>query len=806
MQQPINFGIDLGTTYSAIGKYEHGKVILFKNPKGFRELLPSVVGYKSGKILVGEKALDLLVTQPGKVVGSFKRGMGTDSSYRVEGLEQAVSPVELSAEVVKSLLGFVQDETVEACVITIPASFDTIQSNATRKAGELAGLKEVVLLQEPIAACLAYANDNQLNLDTFQRWLVYDFGGGTFDSALVEINHRELKVKNHLGNNFLGGFDIDRAILNQVIVPAIDQELWDALDKDNKEELLNYLLSKAEEAKKDLSLSAETTLELEFEDAGLEMELLIKREAFEALVKPYFEESLQLLNELMRMSGFSYKDVNRIVLVGGTTYIPYIREQLRLQTGLVVDSSIDPTTAVARGAVYYAGTRMREQIAEPVEKFQALKLHVDAETQTRDLEELLSIHVEPPQKGRLKILRSNDKQLVFEEEINGEAEVFVPLLPKELNRFDLQFESTKGKQTAFAACSISHGLYSVSGQPLPADICLELDTEDNSTLLEPVFSRNSLLPLKHTLRKTLSRTIRAGSEDALFINVLEGRRGTLPASNLSIGLIEIKGTQVSYDLVKGTAVELELEMSESRDLSIRVRIPSAELDLGSRFNAQVRVANKEKIEKEIALAQEQVAPAIVKALQDQDFELAARLQKLSHDLEEIKNEQVDLYRIDEQKRSLLRELDQIQGAGRMEMAIQLWEQEKQRWTGLEPNASAIQRTTAERLIQTEKAMLDSGDVFWVNKSCKELSSINSDLFYSKPENYVGIFLSLQFMEKQYFRDERKRAQLIARGESALEVKDYSSLMHVCHYLFGEIKPEFLKDAELKTEQGITGIR
>ena len=188
----INFGIDLGTTNSAIAKFEKGQVVIFRNPIGQKDTLPSVVAFRQDRIIVGEKAREYLSKAPDRVVGSFKRKMGTDEMYEVSGRPLPISPVELSAFVLRELKNFVHTgEEVEAAVVTIPASFDTVQSNATRKAGERAGFSQVKLLQEPIAASLAYANQDETEKFEEGQWLVYDLGGGTFDVALIRIQNGE---------------------------------------------------------------------------------------------------------------------------------------------------------------------------------------------------------------------------------------------------------------------------------------------------------------------------------------------------------------------------------------------------------------------------------------------------------------------------------------------------------------------------------------------------------------------------------------------------------------------------------------
>ena len=214
----INFGIDLGTTNSLVAKFNKGSVEVFKNPNGFRETLPSFVGFRNDRILVGEQAKAYAEKDPKSVASRFKRKMGTTEAIKIKALGQAKTPVELSGFVLKELKTFIHTgEVPEAVVLTVPASFDQVQSNATKEAGHQAGFKQVVLLQEPIAASLAYANKER-NVDLKNsQWIVYDLGGGTFDVALVRIVEGELKVVDHEGDNYLGGADFDELVVEKII-------------------------------------------------------------------------------------------------------------------------------------------------------------------------------------------------------------------------------------------------------------------------------------------------------------------------------------------------------------------------------------------------------------------------------------------------------------------------------------------------------------------------------------------------------------------------------------------------------------
>ncbi|MET4083443.1 molecular chaperone DnaK (HSP70), partial [Pedobacter sp. UYP30] len=280
----INFGIDLGTTNSGIAKFENGRVTVFKNPLGLKETLASVVAYRRDRILLGDKARELLKSDPFNVFAGFKRRMGTDQKYYVVNLDDNVTPIDLSSHVLKELKQFVHSgEQVNAAVVTIPASFDTMQSNATIKAGKQAGLQEVVLLQEPIAASLAYFNTQNIE-DQEGYWLVYDLGGGTFDVALVQIKEGELKVADHEGNNFLGGTDFDQSIIDHILVPQLQKKFnLPALQTELKtkggeyESLYYELLYRTEEAKKELSFQTETSVSFQISNySGCNLAIVLK--------------------------------------------------------------------------------------------------------------------------------------------------------------------------------------------------------------------------------------------------------------------------------------------------------------------------------------------------------------------------------------------------------------------------------------------------------------------------------------------------------------------------------------------------
>jgi molecular chaperone DnaK len=223
-RQTIDFGIDLGTTNSAIAVMEGVEPQIIKNNQG-QDITPSAVGFtKSGALLLGEAAKRRQLASPQDAYTEFKRKMGSDEIYSFAATGRSLRPEDLSAEVLKSLKGDVEQargEVVDSAVITVPAAFELHQCDATRRAAELAGFSQSPLLQEPVAAALAYGFQKD---EEKAYWLVYDFGGGTFDAALIRAEEGIINVVAHEGDNFLGGSDIDWAIIQELIMPRLGKE------------------------------------------------------------------------------------------------------------------------------------------------------------------------------------------------------------------------------------------------------------------------------------------------------------------------------------------------------------------------------------------------------------------------------------------------------------------------------------------------------------------------------------------------------------------------------------------------------
>ncbi len=345
-------GIDLGTTNSCVSVMEGGEAKVIPNPEGNRTT-PSVVSFKNGERQVGEVAKRQAVTNPNTIM-SVKRHMGTSYKVEVEGKEY--SPQEISAIILQNLKATAEaylGETVTKAVITVPAYFNDAERQATKDAGKIAGLEVERIINEPTAAALAYGLDKT---DEDQTILVYDLGGGTFDVSILELGDGVFEVKATAGDNKLGGDDFDQVIIDYLV---------DEFRKDNGIDLskdkmaVQRLKDAAEKAKKDLSGVTSTQISLPFITAGeagpLHLEVTLSRAKFEEISSHLVERTMGPVRQALSDAGLSTSEIDKVILVGGSTRIPAVQEAIKKSTGKEPHKGVNPDEVVAMGAAIQGG-------------------------------------------------------------------------------------------------------------------------------------------------------------------------------------------------------------------------------------------------------------------------------------------------------------------------------------------------------------------------------------------------------------------------------------------------------------------
>lgn len=345
-------GIDLGTTNSCVAVYEGGEAKVIANPEGSRTT-PSVVAFKNGEIIVGQAAKNQMVTNP-DTIASIKRLMGTSKKVKANGKEY--TPEEISAMILGDLKKTAEaylGETVKKAVITVPAYFNDAQRQATKNAGKIAGLEVERIINEPTAAALAYGMDKQ---DKTEQILVYDLGGGTFDVSILEIGDGVFEVKSTSGNNHLGGDDYDQRIIDYLVK---EFKKSNSIDLSKDKMAMQRLKDAAEKAKKDLSGMTTTNISLPFisqgEDGPVHLDISLSRAKFEDLTRDLTDSTLEPVRKALKDAKLTKKDIDKVLLVGGSTRMPRIAEIIKEELGQEASKGVNPDEVVAMGAAIQGG-------------------------------------------------------------------------------------------------------------------------------------------------------------------------------------------------------------------------------------------------------------------------------------------------------------------------------------------------------------------------------------------------------------------------------------------------------------------
>lgn len=829
----INFGIDLGTTNSLISRFDKGVVEVFKNPSGFKETLPSIVGFRADRIIVGEQAKAYAEKDPKSVCSRFKRKMGTAESLKIKALNASKTPVELSALVLKELRTFIRSgENPEAAVITIPASFDTVQSIATKEAGHLAGFKQVVLLQEPIAASLAYANRAGMGELKNSQWIVYDLGGGTFDVALVRIVEGELTVVDHEGDNYLGGSDFDALVVEKIIAPELLKrgrftDLLQNLKSDSGRynRLWSVLLHKAEEAKIELSNRASTEIDLSMvrdliDEDGKEIDsiIAITRSELESVLKDAIDSTAEMMRKILTRNSLQPKDLKFVLMVGGATYTPFVRKRIEELMEIPVNTNIDPTNAIVVGAAYFASSKevnLEQKTIVDSGASSSLRIKVAFNRVSQEREELFSAKIEGQTSGLMYRITREDGG--YDSGTKRLAPRIVEELPLQENAFNIFSLKIYNEQNQLVASDvgriqIAQGKFSVAGQMLPDDICLVKDDHSKrGARLELVFARNAILPTKCRKTVEVGRTVVKGSEDEIRIMIVEGSSDNHFSTNKNIGVLLIAGKQVSRDLMRGTEIDLNFEISESREISVSAYLNGTGQEFAAVFSPKPRAVPTRTLSREIEILEAQINDEKGEAESDNGFEVAEKLKKLEDKIQELVGEAAllsiddvtdDRFKLEDKKRKLAQEFYQATSGKALARARSEYIKLKGETASLvNESGNDRERRQFGEIVAREYSFIDSKVPEKIEAHITVLTQIRWAILLRKPDILVGMFNHL--VEKRAsLNDQIQAKNLIENGRRHVTEEAWDDLRQVNIRLW-ELMPSTEKESE--SMRPFTGI-
>ena len=635
MRQKIDFGIDLGTTNSAIARMEDGESVIIKSDDNQMDTTVSCVAFnKKQTVFVGLSAKNALereaVTSHRNRKNSepngyqeFKRTMGTDHQYVSSHMQRSYSSEELSAEVLKKLKGYVRDEEVVSAVITVPAMFRQSQLDATQRAAELAGFNYCELLQEPIAASIAYGI--KANSAT-GYWLVFDFGGGTFDAALMHVEEGIMKVVDTEGDNHLGGKNLDNLIVDQLLLPELEKqcELSETISNEHTKSLLQDALKKyAEEAK--ITLSSKTNWSYFLEDLGeddegeeIQADLNISLEQYEKVCAPIFQRAIDIVKDVLARNNLTGRDLESLILVGGPTFQQTLRRMLNEQITDKVDTTIDPMTAVAKGAALFASTK---DIPRELQKRDSSKAQLSLKypETTVEIHENLGIRIDReqstanlPDTFTLEIIRGDSGWSSGKVTVDGDVEIVELMLNEgKTNQFTIKLSGPDGSNIPCEPNSITiiQGM-KIANATLPYSVGIEVyDTVDNKQGIYPLsgLEKNKTLPAKGKNSFKTMKDIRPGiKEDQILIPIYElsrGNEGSRAILNTFFGKFSITGQDISAFLPLGSDVEVTLNIDASRRGKLSVYIPALDENFDAVIESTIeKDIKKEELQKEIVVA------------------------------------------------------------------------------------------------------------------------------------------------------------------------------------------------------------
>jgi molecular chaperone DnaK len=579
------------------------------------------------------------------------------------------------------------------------------------------------------------------------------------------------------------------------------------------------LLHKAEEAKVMLSFNEKAEIEFEVEDdKGEEHDvfLTITRHQFEQCIKPSIDSTIKMVRSILDKNNLSSTDIKHVLMVGGSTFIPYVRNSIKDQLGIEVNCSIDPTTAIAVGAAYYAGTKVKTVSFEPQALKQKtsnsdIKVRMAYQKTSHDAEEYFVAEFDGNWDGLLyRIIREDGGYDSGTKVASMRISEMLPLARNSFNCFTLKlFDSNSNLlDIDIPSIGILQGKFNIAGQPLPNDICIEVDDlENNTTRLEVIFEKNSILPIKKTITREISKTLQKGSDDSVIINIVEGDRFSSPSSNQPIGVIEIKAIDITRNLVKGSDVEITLEISESRDLMVTTYFLMTDQEFKNVFSPSDRQVNLNKLREDIYTLIMR-AKQDLKMLQEQEkYEDAAELKKVFDQLEELHQSSRNLshddvtdarYQIEDKLRKISRLFDQVSGEAQIvQVKSDYFEAKKSCENWVTSKGSSEDKNEYQKIISREKEVLATDNKRAILILTEKLGNLRWKISQKEPFMIITIFHHFANLEERKYLNEEKAKQLIALGEKALERKNYDEVLSVVYQLNAILPPEQKDDFRIK---------
>lgn len=805
-------GIDLGTTNSAICSFDGESVRIYKSPEQ-NEVTPSAIFIdRRGNKYLGKRAYDSAAKNPDNAATKFKRMLGTSTPVKLSAVNITMTPEACSAEILKLCFGYLPEEIRNSgdtgTVITVPAAFNQMQKDATLAAAEMAGLGNVALMQEPVAAVMSVMKSRKGD----GIFVVFDLGGGTLDIAIAESTSGRVSLLSHGGVAMCGGTDFDRAILDNVIKPWLlsNFDLPEDFSVNPKyKSLLRMCLWAGEKAKIELSAKEESVIVLNESELGVSdqagaevyVDITITRKQLDDLIADKLMEAIESARETLEKAGLSPHDVERVVFVGGPTQYKPLRDKVAFELGIAASTDVDPMTAVAEGAAIFAESidwasqsRGRKTSRGAINAGGNLDIAFNYVARTPDIKAKVVAKiggtVAPGCEFQLDSLDTGWTS--GRQPLKDGSVLELPLNKPGENIFKIFVFDAKGGPLGLGGqdrITISRTAASIDAIPASHSIAVEAREKiGGRTVLDYLVRAGEQLPKKAKKTFKAETSLKAGSASSIKIKLWEGDITDPVSDNLFIGLFEIKGSDFEDGVIAaGADLHCEYEINDSGNIKLEVSVPSIGGSFESGRNLYSRQTGQLDFSNSALFVQDQ-ARQVGQRLD----EMASKVDDPKIDQAKVRLEQAQAIKPEEADPETAKQaMDHLQEAKRLMAQARQGNLKEIRQLELDraqaffdnnvrEHARPTEATAFDNLLRTTQRAIDTNS----NDFESHLDELRSKGFMVlwRQDWFVTDRFKWLSRDKHLFPNAQEHAALVELGNSALKSGDMEDLRQVVYQL------------------------
>lgn len=791
-------GIDLGTTNSAITSFDGKNTRVWKSPEQ-NDVTPSVIYIaKRGGRFYGKKAYDNAPLNPENTAQLFKRLMGSSTKIKVADIE--MTPEECSAEILRTLFGYlpedVRNDKKTGTVITVPAAFNQMQKNATKEAAFSAGINKVALIQEPVAAIMSVAKQQNIN----GLFVVYDFGGGTFDVSIAERAGNKINLLTNDGIAFCGGRDFDKLLLDNIVVPWLKNNfnLPEGFRINEKyAKLIRMATWATEQAKIELSAKETASVQLDesvircSDESGNEiyLDVPLSREQYNNLIFPKIDETIEKTREVISNVSLKPEDINYVVFVGGPTQYKPLRDRVSQQLGIAPSTDVNPMTAVSEGAAIYAESvdfetaKGGQKADKGIIKAQSFGLEFRYNARTSSDKAKIAVVFKNADKLNFVFKSQNTGWTSGKLTLSSGSIVTVDLTEMGENSFSVQCFDENGTEVKLPESNITIAKTLINIGKIPCAHSVGVELEDPVTgkpILDYLIKKDDLLPKSGTVKYKTTKRISAGSNDSISFKLWEGEIADPVEYNRFIGEISISGNSFEYGIIPvGSEIVCDYTFSDSGNIETKVTVPSVGItetkDSYDRLSGQIDFNNDDtKIVSEAQSVLEKIEELSENIFDEKLDEAATKIRSYLDRSDDLDAEDLQtLFEITQTGKGV------VASFMRENKAI-VWQQDLDSamdgFSDLESNATESQKNTIYKLQENIQRAIDANSPT-AEKLLAQLHDVIAKVAFNNDDIFYAIFASMA-QNPQEFTNQALFNQLVNQGCQCIQSKDINGLKSV----------------------------